>query len=146
MTSNLADIDFIWLREVYSTTEPAARVSRDCPAPDALWEAAAGEGPLIERLGIIDHIERCQACAEGWRVAMRLGARPRISSWAILSFTIRQDLRSSAHLVVKGARWLSRQLKSPGMIQWVGATAPIVALLIIAGNLWPPGEVSETYS
>lgn len=44
----------------------------DCPTPDLLWAAAAGELPPAERRAVIDHTSRCAACAEDFRLVAEM--------------------------------------------------------------------------
>lgn len=48
------------------------RAAGDCPAPDLLWAAAAGELPPAERRAVIDHTSRCAACAEDFRLVAEM--------------------------------------------------------------------------
>ncbi len=105
--------DFKLLQHVFLTRDTEAMKAEDCPEAGTLWEAAEGKLALTERRTIIRHTMHCQDCAEGWRVAVRLGAKPTISVWAhvsyfwtLISFQIRQDLRFPAELTTRGARWI----------------------------------------
>ncbi len=59
-----------------------------CPGDDAIWRAVRGESSADQRIAIVDHLERCPACAESWRVASSLcetsqdGRRFARASWA----------------------------------------------------------------
>lgn len=42
-----------------------------CPAPDALWAAAHGEGDRAAAAACLDHASGCPTCAEAWSIALR---------------------------------------------------------------------------
>jgi hypothetical protein len=45
----------------------------ECPEPDRLWAAAAGEGTAEERQAVIAHTTTCSSCAAAFRLARGLG-------------------------------------------------------------------------
>ncbi|HEU5135762.1 MAG TPA: hypothetical protein VFU13_11505 [Steroidobacteraceae bacterium] len=47
-----------------------------CPPAEQLFEAASGGLDRERRFAIVDHVSKCAECAEAWRLAMELGARP----------------------------------------------------------------------
>jgi hypothetical protein len=49
-------------------------VPGDCPPPETLWSAARGRGSARERRAVVDHLGRCPACGEAWRIAVALAA------------------------------------------------------------------------
>ena len=107
-------------------------MAEDCPEPDALWAAAAGKLSLEERRTIINHTLHCQDCAEDWRVAMRLGIRPKVSVWTyvaylwtLVCYQIRQDLRFPVELVGRAVPWIKTLITSvPGRPSPLSATDP----------------------
>jgi hypothetical protein len=48
----------------------------DCPADEALWEAARGEAGAAAARRVALHLSRCPACTDGWRLARDLGTTP----------------------------------------------------------------------
>lgn len=42
-----------------------------CPSPDEIWEVVHGSASVEQRHAVIDHISKCSACAEDWRIAQR---------------------------------------------------------------------------
>ncbi len=101
------------LQDAYSIRHLGATAPDECPESDLLWEAAHGKLALEERKTIVRHTMRCQECAQAWRVARRLGARPAVSARARLSYfwttachQIWQDLRLPLDLAWRGVRWV----------------------------------------
>jgi len=44
----------------------------DCPEPDRIWAAVAGELPPDELREMVSHTAACVVCAEAWRLAVEL--------------------------------------------------------------------------
>jgi hypothetical protein len=57
------------LRRAFGALGERARAAGDCPAPERIWDAAAGVAPQAEVHAIVEHTARCAACAEDWRLA-----------------------------------------------------------------------------
>lgn len=61
----------------------------DCPPPERLWAAAAGELGPAEIREVVEHMALCSACAEEWRLAVAVAGEreskepvPRPKRWA----------------------------------------------------------------
>lgn len=146
--------DSRWIDEMFATPDPWARPSDDCPDLDRLRAAAAAELPLEERRSILDHSMRCPYCTESWRLALRLGARPKMPFWvhyrAILLADLRVVLEASRRLAhvsrfftdrsgVQAGRWrLLPQAAGAGVFLAIG-----LALLLQDGSE-PPGRADQT--
>ncbi len=65
------------LREGLASLGETASPGPDCPEPDRLWAAAAGEGTPAERQEVVLHLSTCASCATAFRLARGLvpGAR-----------------------------------------------------------------------
>jgi len=59
------------LREAFASLARTAATTTNCPAPETLWRAAAGELPAEVR-DLVDHTVGCPSCAEEWRLAREL--------------------------------------------------------------------------
>jgi len=62
------------LREAFAALPERGAGTAACPAPEVLWDAAAGHLSEAGRHAIIDHTTACADCALAWRVATDLGA------------------------------------------------------------------------
>lgn len=60
------------LHRALAARAATARPSEDCPAPDTLWRAVAGELRAEQARDLVDHTARCPVCAEAWRLAVEL--------------------------------------------------------------------------
>jgi len=135
MKSDFSDLK--WMQEVYSIPNREAARAGDCPAPDRLWAAAEGKLSPETRRTIIHHTLHCWACAEGWRVAMRLGARPRVSVGTLVYDLVRQDLRLAERVAGRVAALLvsfARSLMAPP--RRVPAMATVVVVVLGVGLLF----------
>jgi hypothetical protein len=83
----------------------------DCPAPDRLWAAAAGEGTPDERQEIVLHIAGCASCAAAFRLARGLARDEGSADRGILSFSAGRRAR---------------------LIRWAAPLSALAALLVIA--------------
>ena len=97
-------VDIDWIDEIYTTPDPSSEPGEDCPDLCRLRAAAAAELPLEERCAILDHALGCRYCAESWRLALHLGARPQISLWYQFLSIVWADLRFLFELPGKLAR------------------------------------------
>ncbi|MET0985136.1 MAG: hypothetical protein ABW034_06995 [Steroidobacteraceae bacterium] len=68
--------EFERLARAFAAREQSRTALDHCPQAEQLFEAAAGGLDREQRLRIVDHVSQCAECAEAWRVAMELGARP----------------------------------------------------------------------
>lgn len=64
------------LTDAFRNHRPEPASDDQCPDPEAIFDAAAGELALAERQRIIDHVAACSHCGEAWRLAMAMGAGP----------------------------------------------------------------------
>ncbi len=60
------------LRDAFASLAPTAEARADCPEPERVWRAAAGEVPSAEIRALVDHTAGCPSCAEEWRLAREL--------------------------------------------------------------------------
>jgi hypothetical protein len=68
--------EFEALARAFAARQGTRDASSACPPAEQLYEAASGGLDRAQRLQIVDHISQCAACAQAWRLAMELGARP----------------------------------------------------------------------
>lgn len=61
-------------RHAFAALGERATPGPECPEPDRLWAAAAGESPPAERHEIILHTASCSSCAAAFRLARGLAA------------------------------------------------------------------------
>ena len=64
------------LRAAFASLSTSAAGGPECPSADAIWDAVTGAAPSAQASAIVEHTSRCFACAEAWRLARELGARP----------------------------------------------------------------------
>jgi hypothetical protein len=65
------------LREAFAAlADDAPPAGELCFSAVQIWEAIETRSPVEQRLRIVDHMAVCPACAEAWRMAVRMGARP----------------------------------------------------------------------
>lgn len=113
-------IDFGRIYETYATPDPWSEPTAECPPLDRLRAAAAAESPLEERRAVLEHALGCRYCAESWRLALQLGARPRIPLWYHVVAIILADLRSLADLAGR----VARSAPVSRLVSGLGALAP----------------------
>jgi hypothetical protein len=58
------------LRYLFARAFEGATPTDDCPAPEALYDAALGVAPAADRAAIVGHLATCPVCAEAWRIAV----------------------------------------------------------------------------
>ncbi len=114
------------LREAFAALAERARPRPDCPEPERLWDAAAGQLPATQARQLVDHTASCPSCAEAWRLARELGRHAREGRPAVGSA-------------------LSR-----GGWRWAAAAAAAVVLALVGVQLWwtrpvggPPAEYRD---
>jgi len=106
------------LQEAFASLADGARPGDACPLPERIWAAIEGEIPVDERRELIDHIATCPSCAEDWRAAYRMGARP--PAWWKLSM-----------------RGVPKRLHLPRMPRWVSQAALIATAALVVAVLVP---------
>ena len=139
----VTNLEFDRFRNTYSIADPDARkVTEDCPTADTLWNAAACELSLDQRRAVIAHTLLCHDCAESWRVAMRLGARPQTSLWARAEYfrilvcrQIWHDLQAPAKLAGRGTRWLRAAFATTGGAGSMPARIMAAATVAVAAGV-----------
>lgn len=62
------------LRQGFAELGERGEPGPDCPEPDRLWAAAAGEGTAEERQAVIAHTATCASCAAAFRLARGLAS------------------------------------------------------------------------
>ena len=63
-----------WMAVALRSRSERAQPRSDCPSPERIWDAVRLLVPLDERVGVIDHLSECPACAEAWTLAGQLAA------------------------------------------------------------------------
>lgn len=86
------------LRRAFAALAVDAAPTALCPAPEALWNAVAGQAPRGEAERLVLHIAECPSCAEAWRLARELSPRQRSSPRAERRSGTRGSGRGSALL------------------------------------------------
>lgn len=71
------------LGSAFASLSVSAVAGPDCPPPEAIWDAVTGAASPVRAAEIVEHTSRCFACAEAWRLARELGARPVAGSGAL---------------------------------------------------------------
>lgn len=71
-----AQREFETLARAFAAREGKHDTSSACPPAEQLFEAASGGLDREQRLKLVDHVSQCAECAQEWRLAMELGARP----------------------------------------------------------------------
>ena len=122
-----------WIDDGFAAPDPWAEPGKDCPDLDRLRAAAAAELPLDERQNVLDHTLRCRYCADSWRLALQLGARPKISLAAQFLSILWADL----HFVTSLPRRLARSRAGRAAAGWLdltpfGQTLPVPLLAALA--------------
>ncbi len=64
------------LTDAFRNHRPEPASDDQCPDPEVIFDAAAGELALAQRQRVIDHVAACRSCGEAWRLAMAMGAGP----------------------------------------------------------------------
>lgn len=57
------------LRAAFNHVPEGAAARADCPPPDRLWQAVAGELPATELKEVVLHLGECPVCTESWQLA-----------------------------------------------------------------------------
>lgn len=117
------------LREAFASLADDARPRVGCPPPERLWAAIEGDLPVDERHRLVDHIATCPSCAEDWRAAYRMGARPP-AWWKPILRAVRKVLPSTPTWLPQASAALT------------GVAALVVAAVMVPR--WIPG--TETTS
>jgi len=118
------------LQEAFASLADGARPDDACPLPERIWAAIEGEIPVDERRKLVDHIATCPSCAEDWRAAYRMGARPP-AWWKVFFRSVRETLHPG----------------SRRMPQLSGALATAAVLVLVfsltLSRVWTPGLLSD---
>jgi hypothetical protein len=61
-----------WIATVFRSRAEHSHPRSDCPSPERIWDAVRLQGPVEERLELIDHVSECPTCAEAWSLAAEL--------------------------------------------------------------------------
>jgi anti-sigma factor RsiW len=121
------------LRAAFAALAEGAPPRPDCPEPERIWDAIAGELAAAETRRVVEHTASCPSCAEAWRLAWELER------------SAREELAGVSQAGV-GRAETSRWALPRGGWRWVTAVAAV--LLALAGvRLWwtppvdgPPAE------
>jgi hypothetical protein len=138
-----------------------------CPAPEQLYEAAAGALEREQQLRIVDHVSQCAECTQAWRLAMEFGARPpgnvepsRPSLLSRLPLRTIQTRRFALAASIICAVGLTAYLVIPAITpvtqqppQYRDAAHPMAPISLVTGSLardrfllrWSPGPQGSTY-
>jgi hypothetical protein len=60
------------LPQAFAALAEDAVPGADCPEPERLWSAVAGELPATDARSLVLHTAACPSCAESWRLARAL--------------------------------------------------------------------------
>jgi putative zinc finger protein len=74
------DWDLQRLRRAFASLGQGHASTSACPAPERLWAAVHGELPPEDVRPLVSHLLECGACAEAWRLAREIGARPEVAT------------------------------------------------------------------
>ncbi len=120
------------LRGAFAALAGDARPGDACPPPERLWAAIVGEIPVDERRALVDHIATCPSCAEDWRAARRMGARP--PEWWRLFLRRLLAGAKSFFGTSQPMGWFVSRPGHPGVIQverrWLISIVTIFALVL----------------
>ncbi len=138
MKPNTANFDR--MLEAYAAFDPRVAPSDNCPDRERLWAAAAAELPLTERCELLDHTLECAYCAESWRLAVELDARPVVPLPGQILAILWQDLQFLIRLPRRLLLYLEKVTSEFSVLQPVLAMVAVLAagLIILRMNSSPP--------
>lgn len=133
---SFSDQETARLRKAFASLARTAVAEPDCPEPERIWRAAAGELPA-EVQDLVGHIAGCPTCAEEWRLARELipDAQPSVASLpaSLPRYRSRRWLAAAAALVftlVGVQLWrASIPTKPPDTVRAAGDPVPVESLL-----------------
>jgi hypothetical protein len=144
------------LARAFVARKSSREVLSECPNPELLFEAASGTLEREQRLQILDHVSQCGECAQAWRLAMELGARPAAGSLMAKVRTLTQpQLALAAGLLV--ALGAGLYVSMPGhepQAQYRDVASPLAPKSLVASKLprdrfllkWSSGPQGSTYT
>lgn len=134
------------LRELFQGT---GAPGPDCPAPEAIWDAAVGDADPAATEALLAHVQTCASCAEDWRLAHTFDHDADGVPENVVPLKPRRGLWAGAALVVAAAAAVLLALQSPdpdevsfrggdtSVVRLVGAevprTAPVVRWQAVPG-------------
>lgn len=65
-------LDDAALREAWRQVADSVSAPDECPSPETLWDAAHDRLEPRTTRDVVDHMARCPACAEAWRLALEV--------------------------------------------------------------------------
>jgi hypothetical protein len=116
------------LARAFASRQQSQISVRQCPSAEQLFAAASGDLERNEQLRIVDHASQCAECAQAWRLAMELGARPATSA--------APTRRNLFHRL----RWPAQgpMRASPIELRWFALAGSVVCVMGIAMYLAVP--------
>ncbi|MEM7352177.1 MAG: hypothetical protein AAF657_15355 [Acidobacteriota bacterium] len=109
------------------------RLPEDSPGPEDLWQLATGELSASEARGWIDHISRCPACAEDFRLTRQMVAE--MSDEADL--TVDSSAEEPTDITeVSGRSVVAFPQRSDGSRWWRNVAAAAAVLMVAGGIGW----------
>ncbi|MFQ5720364.1 MAG: hypothetical protein ACE5IK_12520, partial [Acidobacteriota bacterium] len=120
----------VWCRALASLASTGETVCPDCPAPEAIFDAAWGALSENEVAPLVAHGIECPACAEAWRLAHHA----------------RDEARRTSEHAIGIRRW------TPARLGWT-AVAAVAATVAVSGIILqvmsvqpaPPGVYRSTH-
>ncbi len=134
MSVKISDIK--WIQAQYPGSNPSATGTDACPSHEELWAAAEGSLPRHQWRTVFEHTLECELCAEGWRLARHLDARPKVSVLKQYVREIQSDLEAVTERAAAFLRMLEKRVVAPARgiapHQWA-----LAALVLVAVGLTP---------
>lgn len=122
------------LRRGFEALSETSAPRLDCPEAGAIWDALRVETSSRDVESVVEHIARCFACAEAWRLGVETAGRPRlpvVSRAPAAGFRMWAGLAAAA-VVVLGAGLgviLIMPRGTPPVVMRAGAEAAITSLV-----------------
>jgi hypothetical protein len=125
------------LRATFASLSESAVGGPDCPAPEAIWEVVTGAGSSPRASTLVEHMGRCFACAEAWRLAYEFrgaaGAEPGSTGSAsaprvpgIRMWTV---LAAAVVTLAAGVTIMMQRPGAPPLVMRAGEEAAIASLV-----------------
>ena len=114
----------------------------DCPSPEAIWDASAGEADPEAVELVLAHVQTCASCAEDWRLAHSFDREADGVPETVVPLKPRRRLWAGAALFVAAAAATLLAIRSPdpeevsfrggdtSVVRLVGAQVPASAPVV----------------
>jgi hypothetical protein len=99
-------VDDLRLKESWRERSATAAASADCPDAERIWRAVGLESEAEERRAVIEHVGRCAACAETWRLAVGLADPARTAAARRRPRRTMPFLLMAASILIAGFVWV----------------------------------------